>query len=336
MRFPPVHLAARWFASAAFGALAVGAPAQQKIEFSKPADQDPTAKANALAPTFPHQLSASAFNAPSPLFGDRMPTADFDVSPAYFNQNAGAGDAAKWKKNFDSKKNWMLMTPEEILNIPTPENVMGVGDLQDEKLSPEERFMQRQNRLAAGDPNDSRRADASPWRDEPVGADPFHAGDANTRFAETLGGSIPGAVKNPNALADLNQFNQFNHKSSSTWASPFNQQEPLPKQTPDQLAGMERFRALMESQTPEKAPEAARFSYPSAAAPDPNMQVLPAYNPAGRSFTRLENGMNKPTGIMPLPGLNGQRPTPLKKEAPLVQPPPWLSTSPQSLPQREF
>ena len=332
MNFRPVHLLVRWFGLAAF-VLAVG-PAAAQVQFTRPVDPDPASKANAFMPAGTHRNAAGAFNAPSPLFGDRTPTVEFDLLPGSPQPSAvSAASAEQWRKFLDGKKNWTLMTPEEVLGIPTAEKIMGIPDPKnDPKLSAEERFLLRQDRLAAsGATNGFHHPDAGYWRgDSP--ADPFHPADASSRFAQILGGSIPGTAKNLNRLFSPNSDSplELNRKPDSAWANPFGMPEPLTKPTPEQLAGMDRFRALMEPSVPEKAPEASRFSTPLLAAPDRNLQALPAFNPAGRSFTALESGIAKPTGLTPLPGITGPRLAPAKKTAPLVQTPPWLSDTPQT------
>ncbi len=314
---------------------AASAPAQQTIQFTKPVDQDLSGTANAFMPTTARRNSAGAFNAPSPLFGEKNSAANFDILPGGPNPGAvSPASAEQWRKFLDGKKNWMLMTPEEVMGIPTPEKILGLTDpKEDPKMSAEERFLQRQERLSSsGATNGFHHPDAPSWSGD-AETSLFRPADANTRFAQTLGGTIPGADKtlnplfnpNPNSPPDIGQ------KAGSVWANPFGMAEPLPKPTPDQLAGMDRFRALMEPSVPEKAPEPARFALPLVATPDPNLQALPAYNPAGRSFSALESGIGRPMGLTPLPGLTGPRPVPAKKSASLVQPPPWLSDGPQPL-----
>jgi hypothetical protein len=333
MNFHPVIFLARWAGMGAIVVMAMPGAAQETIQYTKPVDQDLPGKANASKPKNTGRNSAGAFNAPSSLFGEKNPVVNFDVLPGSPSPNAvSPASAEQWRKFLDAKKNWTLMTQEEVLGISTPEQILGITDPKnDPKLSVEERYLQRQDRLAAaGVTNALQRPDAASWHgDSPM--DPFHRADATARFAQTLGGSIPGAARNLNQLFNSNPDSSVdvNKKKDSAWANPFGMPEPLPKPTPEQLAGMDRFRALFEPAAPEKAPEAARFSYPPAAAPDRNLQVLPAYNPAGRSFSALESGIAKPTGITPLPGITGSRLTPAKKTASLVQTPPWLSDSPQ-------
>lgn len=329
--------------------LCLPAAAQQTIQFSKPVNHDPAATANAFLPEANHK-SANAFNAPASLFGNGP---DFDVPPGtppmVFNPNA----AAQWQKVMEDRKNWALMTPEQILGVPTPESILGVTDPEENKLSPEERYLRRQGRQSQmGATNALQRADNWMWHKDDDTAGPFRPFDGSSPFADDPDGSKrnpDGSRRNP-AMPNLNRspfFNpnqrtlaDMNQRMNSTWASPFESPEPLPKATPEQLAGMEHFRAmLMQSpSTLEKTPTPASFSSQPAASPDPFLQALPPYNPAGHSFMPLGNDIAKPTGLMPLAGVSGPLPTPPKK-APLVQPPPWMSQqSPQSstLPQRQY
>ena len=104
-------------------------------------------------------------------------------------------------------------------------------------------------------------------------------------------------------------------------------QQPLPE-----LA--ERYiKSLPEK---EKVVAPTRFSgkpLPSAGSTPVNsfLQPLPAFNPAGRSITALDEKIARPTGIQPLPGITGP-----PKIAPTTRPewqaqlPPWLTEGPQS------
>ena len=343
MHLGPLNLKARWSGLAALAALAVSAAAQQTIQFTKPVDQDPAGKANASLPPTSRRNSADAFNAPSSLFGERTPEVNFDVLPGSQVPNAAAAaNAAQWQKILEDRKNWTLMTQEEIMGVLTPEKILGITDPDDDpKISQVERFLKRRQRLdEAGATNLLHHPDASHWRADAADADPRHPSDASSRFAQTLGGSVPELTKNPGVFFDNANPNlpaDVNRKTGSIWSSPFGLPEPLPKPTPEQLAGMDRFRALMEPDVAEKAPDASRYSSPAASAPNPILQTLPGYNPVGRSFSTLESDIAKPTGLAPLPGAKGPHPVPAKT-APLVQPPPWISDSPQPAtpPQRQF
>jgi hypothetical protein len=332
MNFFSASSFARGFAWAAWAAAAGPAGAQQTIQFTTPTDPDLAAKANSfMPPASARNSSASAFNAPAPLFGSRSPTAAFDVLPGSHRLNAAdIANAMQWQKLLENKKNWTLMTPEEILGVRTSEEILGIPDPKnDPTLSPEERFLKRLDGRAAAAATNSFRPDAAYWHGD-AAADPLHPQDAESRFAGSLGGNLPSAASPFNSVFNPNPNSAAGAypKPEPIWANPFNQPEPLPKPTPEQLAGMDRFRALMEPPAPEKTPEAANFyGQPPVAAPDPNMQVLPAFNPAGRSFTPLESDISRPMGLAPLTGITGARPVAAKKP-PLVEVPPWLSTSP--------
>ena len=346
MNFCPAILPARWLGVAAFVIAAMTAGAQPTIQFARPVDPNVSNTiANTFGPASKSRNLPAAFNAPSSLFGDNTPTVDFDVLPGSPNQGAvSPATAAQWKKFLAGKNNWMLETPEEVLGIQTPEKILGLTDPnEDLKLSPEERFLQRQDRLdATSATNGYHQPYASFWRGDTAG-DAFQPATAGPRFDQTLNNSIPGA-KNFNRLFNPNPNppSAVVQPADAGWAYPFGTPAPTPKATPEQLAGMEVFRQLLNSSEPEKAPDPSAFSFrpavTPAATPDPNLQVLPAYNAVGQTFTPLESGIGKPMGLTPLPGLTGPRPLSAKKAAPLAQTPPWLSDSPQGFapPQRQF
>jgi hypothetical protein len=283
------------------------------------------------------------------LFGERNSDVSFDVLPGSPNPAAvSPANTEQWRKFLDGKKNWTLQTPEEILGIQTPEKVLGITDPRDDpKLSAEERFLQRRDRREAGGmtnaANGMRRPDALPWQADSANSDLLHAGDPSRRFAQTPGGSVSNPARNPNLIfnnsgPNPNPLADLIRKPDSTWTSPFGLPGPLSKPTQEQLEGMDRFRALMDSAALEKTAEPSRLALPLLAAPNPNMQAQPAFNPAGRSFSALDSGIAKPKGLTPLPGLTGPRLEPPKKTASLVQPPPWMQDSPQAFspPQRQF
>jgi hypothetical protein len=144
MLFCEVNFAVRWLGLAALVTLGLSAAAQQTIQFTKPVETDPASKANAFLPETPRRDPAS-FNAPAPLFGSSGPTANFDDLPGSPPPAYPAANAAQWRKFLDNKKNWTLMTPEEILGIPTPETpekILGVTSPDDDPgLSLTERYL---------------------------------------------------------------------------------------------------------------------------------------------------------------------------------------------------
>jgi hypothetical protein len=197
--------------------------------------------------------------------------------------------------------------------------------------------------------NALRRADADAllWHDDNVFSDPargvFQNPDDQAALARSLTGLVPGPDRNGkfNSRGNLLPGNLpgANQTAGSVWVSPFDSPAPLPKPTPEQLAGMDRFRALFDPPPPEKTPASEGvFGQPAPVPmPDPNLQVLPLANRSGHSFAALQNDIAKPTGLMPLPSVTGPV-TPPKKASPLAQPPPWLQNplDSSSLPQRQY
>ena len=331
----------RGLALAALLAPGWSANAQQAIQFSKPANQDPAAAANS-ALRLKHSSPAD-FKAPSSLFGDTGADAGFDELPGgppviYPNANN-----QQWQKMLQERKNWALSTPEQILQVPTPETILGLTDpREDPNLSPEERFLKRQDRLSGISATNGPRGlngmssrTFDPNRDLYASPDErSRSGDARSGFDAGSFSSGPPKMQSVFTSLDSGTSPDQNLKVDPTWTSPFGSPEPQPKPTPKQLEGMEAFRALMESPTKAKPSTFGNLGLPAVAAPDPNLQALPVFNRAGSSFTPLANDIKK---ISPLAGVTGPPPAPPKK-SPLVSPPPWMSSSLQNptLPQRQY
>jgi hypothetical protein len=323
-------------------ALSLPALAQQSIQFSQPAKQDPAANANAVLPPSSHS-SAGAFNAPGSLFGGNAGP-DFDLlpgGPAPVTQNA----SPQWQRFLDDKRNWTLLTPEEVLGLPTPEKILGITDPDEDQLSAQDRYLRRQERRSETTVTNNvlRQTDSLLWHPDDPSAKLFQEPDAEGRMPETSRNSLTGRTP-PGSTRSLSPiFNplpksptEMNPDIESTWVSPFNVPDQVPKPSPEQLAGMDRFRALMEAPAADKPSLLAGFSAQPLTAPDPNMQ-LPAFNPAGGTIKQLQSDIAAPTGLLPLTPVTGQLPPPPKKAA-MVQSPPWMSSSPQNaaLPQRQF
>ena len=344
MIFCPFNLKHRTFIVFASAMVVQSVGAQQTIIFSKPAG-DVTEKANSFMPA-PTQLrgGAGAFNAPSSVFGGLQPAGSFDVLPGLRAPvNISPEEAKHWQKILETKKKWTLMTPEEILGVSTAEQILGIPDPKnDEKLSPEDRFLRRQNHEIPSPATNSRpnaalfRPDSpdNPFRPQTEKDRPF-----NDRSSNQGDRVEPGSTK---------YFNQFlqavpnlplgsETKAESAWSNPFDRPAPAAKPDLAQEAAMERFRALM---VPSSPPDKIAPRFAPLPAPDPNLQPVPLFNPAGRSFTPIQSGISRPTGIAPLPGITSPYALPTTpRSAGQAQMPPWLSDSPQPFsppPQRQF
>jgi len=125
-------------------------------------------------------------------------------------------------------------------------------------------------------------------------------------------------------------------QANPLWNSPF-AQPPQVQPDPQQEASMERFRAMLD---PAPPPVVLTPNQPATTPVDPNMQVMPAFNPAGNTFAPLQTvSADRPMGLMPLAGPESghQQPAPVK---PAWTPklPPWMTKGQnlQTQPQRVF
>ena len=316
----------------AVAAVAVAAPAQQQqtIVFSKPADMPAEKAKPSYLPTISYR--AGDFNAPHLLFTNALPAPPAPRPQANNNyNNAEALDA------LNRRKNWTLLTPEEILGIQTPEQVLGLPDKNaGKKLSLEEQFLQRENKAAYG----TRAKD--------------HPGGAAGRTMEEAGRFTAKDKPDEDAAFSFRQpdqkpepgtkfFNGFLNASGpearpvenqgSAWNTAFTQ-PAQPKPTIEQQADMERFRAMMAPSPPPEQPQmATRFAAAPAPRPDPFLQAMPVVNPAGRGVAPLENSLSRPTGLQPLGGISTPPPAPAAtRPSWQAQPPPWMQPGPPARP----
>ena len=307
--------------------LTLGCPvsAQQTIELNKSSDTE-DADASHTMP--------SAMSAPTSMF--RSSGASFDQLPGSPPPIMLDDSSAQWKQFLNNRKNWALMTPREILGVPTLQSIMGVPELGDEMgMSVEQRYLQRL------DHETQRNATNGVGRSmgDDLSRDIKWTGNKDEdRHSGSLF-NIPGAdaaegVKSSKALSGgLTGGNRG--QADTTWSSPFDVQEISSKQTAEQLKGMEEFRKLMNPSSVVE-PAAAGFGGGAVAAPSAKARST-ASQPPTHSYTSLEDSFGKPTALT----LFGQ-PAPVSaapKKAALVQPPPWMvpqSPSTPTFPQRQF
>ena len=332
------------------------ARADEPIVFSTPKD-NLTEKANAFMEQQPHKLSGS-YNAPKSVF-EGEPRTDFDILPGYKKPRPLSPDELReMDKNLDQQKNWALMTPEEILGVPTAEKILGIPDA-DQNLSVTERYFKRQDRLRnasatnalarAGSLNGQDEGAFQNWRGEQKKNSTDGFSDLNERNRTDRFG---------NRIANGMSLEEATRRKDSPWSSSFDVPEAAPKPDKAALAAMERFRAMMEPPQLEKplatAPGlatptmSAMPTTPGFSTPSPGFQKQDNYNPGGNSFKPVSDSVSRPTGIMPLPTITGTQPAQWKrpKPKPLVEPPPWVAEQndqnayatpkPGVFPQRKF
>ena len=323
--------ATRCILAAVLSIAALPVPAQQTIVVSKPADGSAD-NVNAFMDTT-RQINADDFKAPRSLFSaePNLPMPAPSYQPAW---NQSDNEAA------DKRKNWALLTPDQILGVKTPEEVLGTKD-QDgrKKLSLEEQFLLRQREVRGALTNG--RPSALSWRDD---ANPFLNGDRNNRsqnqwpsYDSRRDDTVRSdSIKSLKSLAGDMKPSGFQMpdepQQDSLWISGF-ARPAQPQATPEQTAALERFRALM-TPTPasDKVNPSATYFKPVKAADANFEQPSPNMNPAGHTYNAVENDILQPQRLTPLPGVTGPATKKDEDKRPSwqAQPPPWMQSGPQA------
>lgn len=319
-------LAHRLFLAGMLLAGMIPCAAQQTMVLSKPADMS-AERANNFLDNRSSRVN-NDHNAPRSLFNNITPDVPLPPPQQFYQyQNPSVQEA------LNKRKNWTLLTPEEILGVQTAEQIMGVpADKTKPKLSLEEKFLLRQQSGATNGKVASlfSKEDNNPFsqkRDDRNS--PFYSGERQS--GERLSPDSDRYFDQLKKMAAQDAFAVKAKKEDSPWASGFANPTAM-KRTPEQIAAMERFRAMLEPATPQPAASAIRVSAP---APDPYLQPQPKINPVGRSVESLENNSARPTGITPLPTVTGSAPkTQTKRPDWQAQPPPWTSGKPQTIEQK--
>jgi hypothetical protein len=241
--------------------------------------------------------------------------------PAFDNLSATPPVAPRnepqFQKRLEHRKDWVFMTPAEILGVTPPEKILQTQERdaasQPKNLTPMERYNERQRTKITRTNDWSFSNNPMPFRNFP--------GDRNSRM---------------NTAPDNNLF--ANPSMDSGWPK----LSGPPASNPTPQAGMDQFRQLLE---PGFSPAAAATLSPGGTTLS-KPQALPAsgftqppVNPAGASFKPLSSGIGNPAGLQPLPGVTRQTNTPpaiTPSWAP--QPAPWTSQTPQpfAIPKRKF
>ena len=290
----------------------------QPIIFSTPQKSD-----DSSAPSLSPQHSAlpdipDAFDAPQPIL---RATVSPQTSPPQIISSA------QLREMQEEKKNWILMTPEEIFGVATSETNA-------QNQTQVERYLERQNHLQPGATNSLNNHADSPWNfshdrqdDNLFNADNVAAGNKEQSL---------------NGLLDDNSENQMSgqrNDSDENFSDATRQQQILKSDLARQ-AEMERFQQLLNPQSAMFAPSPNDNLPSSKPTVDPYV-TQPDFtpNPAGASFTPVTSSAGRPMGLTPLPQLISPASSqPATTPAWAPQPAPWLSQTPQlfTVPQRKF
>jgi hypothetical protein len=254
------------------------------------------------------------------------------------------GEGQQLQRLLERRRDWIFMTPAEILGVTTPEKILQIQERdaagQPKHLTPMERYNEREQAKNSGT-NDSYSysksmpfADFSGDRNNHTNAVSFNPADNGLRNLRSTIFSRP-----LNATPNNNLFANPNGETAWSKLVGFPASSPVPN--PAQQADMEQFKRLLEPGFSPAAPTTlspggTAFHQPQTLSAG-NFQ--PLVNPAGTSFTPLNSGIGKPSGLESLPGATGQAATqPTMTPSWLPQPPPWMSQTPQpfAVPQRKF
>ncbi len=308
-----------------------GVPSSQASPFAAPSDEglgQPAANPFSDNPNFSDEVQA-----PGSLFGRQPgpPLPPPQISP-------------DMNRVLQNRKNWALMTPEEILGVTTPEQVLGVKkpeDMLTDSLTPEQRFLLRQEAPSAEATNQNFDG-SSPFRWS-LTKEPDNSDNSGMLMPTDPNGDSPFANFNRSLNGSAGKSLFGRPGSGGNWIQ-------APAQTPDaakamreQAEEMERFKRLLNPGEDAAKPVAVlpeyKFDFPSSLPADsdnPFAKKRPAPSSFSSSLSPVESPFARPIGLVPLPGIATEAPK--KAEVPAAwapKPPPWMSEQPNpfALPQ---
>ena len=280
-------------------------------------------------PDFSDTIRAPGFDLNAPANIEPLPPPTMRaISPA---------EAARLQAMRDKNRNWPMMTPEEIMGIPTPEKILGLAE-SDAGSKPQkksavggyyERQAQRQHSRTNASAADAIRPEPGFFDRQDLQWAPNFLNTPNGDFGKQAAtslfkGDAPGNNGTPYKNPAAGWLQSPTQQTSASMA--------------DRQADMDQFRHLLEP-----------HSSPSSAARTAVADKIPVTRPPpdsffGKNFIGMPQspavaGIGVPAGVAPLPGLLGQT------NAPLVTPPnwkpelpPWMSSAPRpgEIPQRKF
>jgi len=292
----------------------------------------------------PQALKPVIFSGPAlnketgPVQSDSIQFNDPFQAPLFFKSNKGENSdplpppPVNNPRRAAEKKDWILMTPEEILGVKTPEQILGVeGDPSSRAKTPEQLFMDRQQLAEVGVTNGGGIGsfrESSRWsetKEAKMGGSISDSPDGTFQnLSRVLNADRPG-----NALFPLNQ--------NSGWTPNAQVLPPDPVQLAKHKADMDEFRELLGEQTEKKVVATPVNYYDSPAQKFQASGASDALfaNPFGSGARPLNSVGAKP--VAPAPLIEWSAPK-KKVETPswAPKPPPWLSQDPSVPMQRRF
>jgi len=291
------------------------------------------------SPDFENTLQApSSFDFSGPPVDMPLPLNLPGISPA---------EASRLEDLEDRRKNWILMTPAEILGATTPEKILGIHEHdasgQPKNLTAMERYTERQNQMVPGSTN----TNVYPT---------WNFSDKQRDTSNSIPGGLGGPDNKGSSLLNPAPDNQMfaGQNKNNSWSKLFGSPSRLPVVTTEKQANMDLFRQLLKPGSPviaEKTISLSSTAVPTAPSLVRDIQIsLPqsalssglgqsALSPVGALFTPLNDGISKPAEMPKLPSIWSLSLTSAPSAAAWApQPPPWLSPTPQpfAVPQRKF
>lgn len=301
----------------------------QAILFSSPSDGNAATNVPSLTPQ-PPVFSGMVDTAPVqpmslPSIADTMPPGPAIPSPQELSQ---------MQQQLDEKENWALLTPAEILGVPTPEKILGLPEVDANGYplggTAAERFIQREQNAATNGMTNPGQWDLPTGETNSAAATVAVFGSinptANSFFSELLGNT----QNQPAHAQDQDPVDRFFSFGSPPPAAP--------QPTAEQIADDEAFQKLISPRS--TPPTTAGWSGENASASQPipgQTFATPLENSIGATFAPLNTVLQEPAGVRPLPGLvEPIKPVTMPEWQP--QQPPWMSSTPQpgQIPQRNF
>ncbi len=344
----------RWLLFASLSLAAFAADAQhgggwvgQAIIFSSTDDDGVSSNMPSLAAKPPGMFDlANAVQSPGANPGA---AAQNEPSPQPPAPAMSPAQAQQMRRLLDEQRNWALLTPEQILGMPTPEKALGISD--------RDAFGQTKNETVAA--QYLKRQEPSQVRtniDNYGAANPAPPWETSSRPELQMNQNIwAPAVSKPGNPTTVDQILNVNAANNATpaktqpggWTKSFNLPSSPPDPTPEQQAAMDQFRELLQPRTPSEDSAKTPVLGSPIFSPSPTAQASVAQAsepspviPIGASYAPLSDGIAMPARVTPLPGLLGPTNAPVAQLVPewKPQPPPWVSSEPQLgvIPQRKF
>ncbi len=236
-----------------------------------------------------------------------------------------------------------MMTPEEILGLPTQKKILGVTD-RDAFGRPKDESVVMQY-FDRQDPSQSRTNNGHFGAVGPATRQVLLGGQG-LQFNPDIWAGPDGKPGDPELMNPFSTGKTDNRGASAKapqndWLKTFNLPAPPPKPTPEQQSALDQFRDLLQPHpASSSAAKGAALTSPlfSSSATAPTV-VPPVTVPIGVSYTPVSSGIGMPAVVQALPSLFNQSNTaPAFEPAWKAQPPPWVSSVPQLgvMPQRKF